>query len=208
MEGTYMSPTGQPRTSTFKRMVRKFSVSAFVISTFIAYAIHERIASPQSVTAVSVPAPTRQPQQIQASPPAAPSATADTVALAPTAAPTLPTLPTPAPATAAPPTATPAPVLGQYKDGDYTGTEVDAYYGMVQVQATIKQGKLADVQFLEYPNDRRTSIRINTIAMPDLQQEAIQAQSAQVDTITGATLTSEAFVQSLQVALNSAKVKA
>jgi uncharacterized protein with FMN-binding domain len=205
MEGTYMSPTGQPRTSTFKRMVRKFSVSAFVISTFIAYAIHERVASPQSVTAVSAPAPTRQAQQIQASQPAAPSATADTVALAPTAA---PTLPTPAPATAASPTATPAPVLGQYKDGDYTGTEVDAYYGLVQVQATIKQGKLTDVQFLEYPNDRRTSIRINTIAMPDLQQEAIQAQSAQVDTISGATLTSEAFVQSLQVALNSAKVKA
>ena len=99
-------------------------------------------------------------------------------------------------------------MLGQYKDGVYTGTEVDAYYGLVQVQATIKQGKLADVQFLEYPNDRRTSIRINTIAMPDLQQEAIQAQSAQVDTISGATLTSEAFVQSLQVALSSAKVKA
>jgi uncharacterized protein with FMN-binding domain len=75
----------------------------------------------------------------------------------------------------------------------------------VQVQATIKQGRLAAVQFLEYPNDRRTSIRINNIAVPYLQQEAIQAQSADVDIISGATLTSEAFVRSLQVALNSAK---
>jgi uncharacterized protein with FMN-binding domain len=61
---------------------------------------------------------------------------------------------------------------------------------------------------LLYPNDRRTSIRINATAVPDLQQEAIQAQSANVDIISGATLTSQAFVQSLQVALNSAKAGA
>lgn len=94
---------------------------------------------------------------------------------------------------------------GPVKDGTYTGSEVDAYYGLVKVQATIQGGKITDVQFLEYPNDRRTSVRINSIAVPDLQQEAIQAQTANVDIVSGATLTSEAFIASLQSALDAAK---
>ena len=80
----------------------------------------------------------------------------------------------------------------------------DAYYGNVQVQAVISGGKITAVNFLQYPNDRSNSIRINTQAMPYLQQEAIQAQSAQVDGVSGASATSAAFVQSLTVALNQA----
>ena len=94
---------------------------------------------------------------------------------------------------------------GNYKDGTYTGSEADAYYGWVKVQAVIQNGKISDVKFLEYPNDRRTSQRINAQVMPWLQQEAIQAQSARVNIISGATLTSEAFVHSLQAALDSAR---
>lgn len=201
-----MSPNNQPRTPSFKRAARKLFVSAFVAATFIAYAIHERLAGPQSVPSASAPAPALQaPERTQALP-MAPSATPGAAAVAPTAQPALPPAPTAAPsAPPAPPPPTAAQPLGLYKDGDYTGAEVDAYYGLVQVQATIKQGKLADVHFLEYPNDRRTSIRINTIAIPYLQQEAIQAQSANVDLISGATLTSEAFVESLRMALDSAK---
>jgi len=94
-------------------------------------------------------------------------------------------------------------VDGNNRNGDLT---VDfGFYGLVQVKAVIQQGKIADVQFLQYPNDRRTSIRINNIAMPYLVTEAIQAQSAQVDIISGATLTSEAFAESLQSALATAK---
>ena len=81
---------------------------------------------------------------------------------------------------------------------------MDVNYGLVEVQATIQNGKISDVQFLDYPHDRRTSQQINAIAMPDLQQEAIQAQSANVDIISGATLTSEGFQMSLQSALASA----
>jgi uncharacterized protein with FMN-binding domain len=92
-----------------------------------------------------------------------------------------------------------------YKDGTYTGSEADAYYGLVQVQATVQGGKITSVNFLEYPNHRRTSQQINDQVMPWLQQEAIQAQSAQVDLISGATLTSEAFATSLQAALNAAR---
>ena len=201
-----MSMNQQPRVSRFKRTVRKLSLSAFVVFTFVAYAIHERLAGPQGGPALAGSAP----RQAQASPPTAPksSANGDTPARAPSQ-PTTP--PVEAPPTEVPPTIpAPAPAapqtLGQYKDGDFIGAEVDAYYGLVQVQATIKQGKLADIQFVEYPNDRRTSVRINNVAMPYLEQEAIQAQSANVDVISGATLTSEAFVQSLQAALDSAKV--
>jgi uncharacterized protein with FMN-binding domain len=91
-----------------------------------------------------------------------------------------------------------------YKDGIYTGPQVNAYYGIVEVQVTVKNGNIADVQFLKYPNDRRTSVRINNIVMPYLQQEAIQAQSAHVNIISGATFTSRGFAMSLNGALQSA----
>lgn len=93
---------------------------------------------------------------------------------------------------------------GQYKNGTYTGGVADAFYGNVQVQATISGGKLTDVQFLQYPNDRSTSIAINTQAMPYLKQEALQAQSANVQGISGASDTSAAFQQSLASALAQA----
>ena len=92
-----------------------------------------------------------------------------------------------------------------YKDGTYTGSSADAFYGTIQVQATIQNGKIADVQFLQYPNDRSESIQINQQAMPMLKQEAIQAQSANVDIVSGATDSSQAFMQSLASALSQAK---
>lgn len=92
-----------------------------------------------------------------------------------------------------------------YKDGTYTGNVADAFYGNVQVQATVSGGKITDVAFLQYPGDRSTSVRINSQAMPMLKQEAIQAQSAQVDGVSGATDTSKAFIESLSSALNQAK---
>lgn len=105
-----------------------------------------------------------------------------------------------------PPAPVPKPkAAGQYVDGTYTGPAVDAYYGLVQVKATVSGGKLTDVAFLQYPNDRSTSREINAQAMPYLTQEAIQSQSASVDIISGATQTSEAFIQSLGAALSKAK---
>ena len=92
-----------------------------------------------------------------------------------------------------------------YKDGTYTGVIADAYYGNLQVKAIITNGKLTDVQFLQYPNDQPTSVQINTQAMPLWKQEVIQAQSAKVDVVSGATQSSSAFTQSLQSALDQAK---
>lgn len=95
--------------------------------------------------------------------------------------------------------------MGTYKDGTYTGSRADAIYGYIQVQTTVSGGKITNVTFLEYPNDHHESVQINQRAMPYLQQEALQAQSAQVDGVSGATDTSQAFVESLSAALNKAK---
>lgn len=116
-----------------------------------------------------------------------------------------------APAPVSVPIPVPAPVIvqkpkGMYKDGQYTGDSADAYYGNVQVQIIIQNGKIADVKFLDYPQDRPTSITINTEAMSYLKQEAIQAQNANVDIVSGATATSEAFQQSLASALAQATI--
>ncbi len=82
---------------------------------------------------------------------------------------------------------------------------MDAYYGMVQVEAIVQGGKLTDVKFLQYPNSHSTSVYINEQAMPYLTQEAVAAQSANVNIISGATFTSEGFQQSLASALSQAK---
>jgi len=199
----------QPRqTSRFVRTIRKFFVSGFVVFSFIAYALHEHFTALNGTSSAMLPTPIAL--VTQALPTAAPFVRTPeppppTAAPAPPA--TKPLVPTAAPPPATePPTATSAPIArGGYKDGEYSGPVTDAYYGQVQVKAVIQAGKIADVLFLQYPNDRRTSIRINTIAMPYLITEALQAQSAQVDVISGATLTSQAFAESLQSALATAK---
>lgn len=94
---------------------------------------------------------------------------------------------------------------GSYKDGVFTGSVEDAYYGYIQVQATISNGLITDVNFLQYPNDNGTSRYINSQAMPILKSEAIQAQSARVDIVSGASDTSMAFQNSLANALANAK---
>lgn len=91
-----------------------------------------------------------------------------------------------------------------YTDGTYIGSVADAYYGNIQVQATIQNGKVADVSFLQYPNDRNTSRQINGQAMPILKSEAISSQNANVDIVSGATDSSQAFMQSLDSALAQA----
>jgi uncharacterized protein with FMN-binding domain len=90
------------------------------------------------------------------------------------------------------------------KDGTYTGNTADAQWGIVQVRVVIQNGKMTNVQFLQYPNERDRSVRINSEADPILVNEAIQAQSAQVDIVSGATDTSEAFIQSLSNAISQA----
>lgn len=90
-------------------------------------------------------------------------------------------------------------------DGTYRGPVVDAYYGLMQIEAVVKNGRLATIHVLRWPNDRRTSIFINRQALPMLRDEVISAQSAHVDIVSGATLSSHAFIQSLGAALDKAR---
>jgi uncharacterized protein with FMN-binding domain len=92
---------------------------------------------------------------------------------------------------------------GGYLDGTYTGDPVKTHYGDVQVQVVVEEGAMADVQFLAYPTGHESD-QINAYAAPMLAQEAIESQSANVDAISGATMTSEAFVESLGAALDQA----
>lgn len=89
-------------------------------------------------------------------------------------------------------------------DGTFQGGAYDAYWGQVQVEATIQNGTLVSVNTLVYPDHRNTSRSINRRALPLLQKEVIQAQSIRVNLISGATLTSQAYLRSLRSALKSA----
>jgi uncharacterized protein with FMN-binding domain len=156
----------------------------------------------------SVAANTLQPvdplPQAPADPPPQPVDPAPVAAIPAPSAP-IPTLrPTPAPPVVQVKNDPPALPKGQYRDGTYPGPTVDAYYGLVQVQAVVQGGKLVSVDVLQYPADRRTSRAINHQALPMLQEEVLQAQSARVDIISGATLTSSAYRRSLGRALAAA----
>ncbi len=86
--------------------------------------------------------------------------------------------------------------------GQVTGQAVQIPFGTVQVQVTLQNGKITDVQALQMPSDQRHSSEISSYAAPQLRSEVLQAQSAQIDTVSGATYTSEGYIQSLQSALS------
>ncbi|WP_369033357.1 FMN-binding protein [Streptomyces adonidis] len=85
-----------------------------------------------------------------------------------------------------------------------TGDSVQTRYGPVQVRVTVKNGKLTDVTAVTYPQENPRDEQINSYAIPQLTREALTAQSADIDTVSGATYTSEGYRQSLQSALDSA----
>src|SRR5471030_3428136 len=74
-----------------------------------------------------------------------------------------------------------------YKDGSYTGDSIDVGYGPVQAQIVVSGGKITDVNFLKMPSDQPHSVEVTNSSEPILKQETIQAQSAKVDSVSGAT---------------------
>ena len=104
----------------------------------------------------------------------------------------------------APQASTSAPTPAQATNGTVTGPAVANPYGDVQVQVTFSNGTMTDIVALQMPNDRFRSAEISQQAEPLLRQEALQAQSAQIDLLSGATYTSEAYVESLQAVLDQA----
>jgi uncharacterized protein with FMN-binding domain len=102
------------------------------------------------------------------------------------------------PSRTAPPT-TRAPSSG---NRSVDGPVVDTRYGPVQVEVVLQGGRISDLKVLEYPNEARRSQSISEQALPLLHDEVLAAQSANIDTISGATYTSDAYAQSLQAALD------
>ena len=92
----------------------------------------------------------------------------------------------------------------RYRDGRSTGPAFDAYYGVVRAQAVIRGGRVVAVNVLRHPSHSWTSRSINRRALPRLEQEVIRAQSADVHAVSGATLTSDAFMRSMSEALRQA----
>jgi uncharacterized protein with FMN-binding domain len=82
------------------------------------------------------------------------------------------------------------------------GSTVQTPYGPLQLSVTFNGSKISAVQALQYPNWHGESVRINQYAIPQLNQEAVAAGSANINGVSGATFTSEAYVQSLQAAID------
>lgn len=202
--------------------MKKFFTSAVFVSLFGLYALYQYSATASTLSATAATFPAAQPPAAETSGRPQASGAGDPVAVntassreeasegsdggeredGAASAPSPASAPKPAPAPAPAPAPKPK---GQYTDGSYTGSTADAYYGYIQVRATVSGGKLTDVQFLQYPSDRSTSRFINDQAMPILKSQAVLAQSARVDGVSGATDTSDAFRQSLGSALAEAK---
>jgi len=98
-----------------------------------------------------------------------------------------------------------APAAATILDGTYVGAADSNRWGVVQVQAVYSGGQLVDVQILQYPDGDNKSVRINQRSLPTLISEAIANQSADVNTVSGATYTSDSYVASLQSAIDAAK---
>jgi uncharacterized protein with FMN-binding domain len=89
-------------------------------------------------------------------------------------------------------------------NGSFTGSDFPNRYGDVQVRVVISGGRITDVQAVQLPTDRAESAYISQQAGPWLRTEALQAQSANIDIISGATYTSQSYAQSLESALQQA----
>jgi uncharacterized protein with FMN-binding domain len=106
---------------------------------------------------------------------------------------------TPAPTTAPAPTTVPT-------RRTVTGDDFPNQYGDVQVQVVVQGHQIVDVQALQLPSSHQRSQEISQQAEPILRQEALQAQNAQIDLLSGATFTSESYAESLQSALDHAGI--
>lgn len=86
-----------------------------------------------------------------------------------------------------------------------TGDAFDTRYGAVQVRVVLRGTKIVDVVAVQLPDRERRDVEINSYAVPQLRQEALAAQSASIDTVSGASYTSDGYTQSLQSALDRAR---
>lgn len=89
----------------------------------------------------------------------------------------------------------------------YDGSVAQTRWGPVQVRITVSGGKITDVTAIQAPDGNRRDRQINGYALPILRREVLAAQSAQIETVSGATVTSGGYVESLQAALDAAHLR-
>jgi uncharacterized protein with FMN-binding domain len=87
-----------------------------------------------------------------------------------------------------------------------TGDTAQTRWGPVQVQITVASGRITAVDAVQYPNGNGRDQEINSYALPVLAQEALAAQGADIDHVSGATVTSDGYVRSLQSAIDRANL--
>lgn len=85
-----------------------------------------------------------------------------------------------------------------------TGPVAQTEWGPVQVRLTIKQGKIVKAAAIRYPDGNPRDGEINTLALPILDKETLSAQSGKIDMVSGATVTSDGYIESLQAAIDKA----
>lgn len=112
----------------------------------------------------------------------------------------------PGTSTASTPAPAPSPASNGVPDGTYTGPSVFVRFGNVQVKIVVAGGRVTDVQAVDLPSDRTRSAELSQISGPILRQEAIRAQSARINVVSGATYTSYGYAQSLEGALQQARL--
>ena len=88
----------------------------------------------------------------------------------------------------------------------YDGDTVQTRWGPVQVRITVQNGKITASEAIVYPNGNHEDEQINSFALPVLSQEAVQQQSANIDMVSGATVTSQGYLSSLQSAIDQANL--
>jgi uncharacterized protein with FMN-binding domain len=96
------------------------------------------------------------------------------------------------------------PAASKSSAATYTGDSADTRWGPVQVQISVQGGKITGSQAVQYPQNNGRDAQINGFALPILNQEVVQQQSASIDTVSGATVTSDGYLQSLQSAIDQA----
>jgi uncharacterized protein with FMN-binding domain len=90
--------------------------------------------------------------------------------------------------------------------GTFTGDAVMTRFGPVQVEITVKKGQITKSVVTQVPWNNGRDQQINSYAVPVLNSEVVQAQSASIDMVSGATFTSEGYIQSLQSAIDQANL--
>lgn len=103
--------------------------------------------------------------------------------------------------------ASPAPAVSAAAVRSVTGYAVQTPYGPVQVRLTVRGHKITRAEALQVPNGTSLDQQINSYAVPQLNQETVQAQSAHIDMVSGATYTSQGYLYSLQNAIDKAGLR-